>query len=97
MAFVHVLKRDFQKAIDVADDAIRVLPNSTWPNLRRAHALMLLNRTDEARALYCHFGVGKATPELTWRDIICSDFSVMRNAGLSHSLMVETEKECSLV
>ena len=40
LAFVSVLNRDFQKAYDIADGAIRILPNATWPNLRRAHAMM---------------------------------------------------------
>jgi tetratricopeptide (TPR) repeat protein len=91
LAFAFVLQRDFQKSIAVTDKAIGVLPNSTSPNLRRAHALMLLNRTDEARELYRRFGVGKATPELTWQDVIRHDFSVMRNAGLTHALMAEIE------
>jgi hypothetical protein len=52
---------------------------------------MLLNRTDEARELYRRFGVGKATPELNWQDVIRHDFSVMRNAGLTHALMAEIE------
>ena len=93
LAFAFMLQRDFQKSIAVADKAIGVLPNSTSPNLRRAHALMLLNRTDEARTLYHRFGVGKATPELTWHDIVRQDFVAMRNAGLCHALMAEIEKE----
>ena len=93
IAFSFALRGEFQKAIAVGDEAIAVLPNSVWPNLRRAHALMLLNRPDEARTLYRHFSIGKATPELTWRDIIRDDFSVLRNAGLAHPLMTEIEKE----
>ena len=92
LAFVSVLKRDFQKAHDLADGAVRILPNATWPNLRRAHALMFLDRCDEARELYRRFAAGKATTELTWQDIIRSDFSAIRNAGLSHSLMTEIEQ-----
>ena len=95
LALAFALSGEFQKSHDVAGEAIAVLPDSAWPNLRRAHALMFLSRADEARTLYRRFGVGKATPELTWQDVIHQDFSVMRNAGLSHPLMTESEKECS--
>ena len=93
LAFIFALNRDFQKAIDVADSAIRILPNSSLPNLRRAHALMFSNRVDEARVLYHRFGVGKATPELTWQDVIRRDFSALGNAELSHPLMAEIENQ----
>ena len=49
-------------------------------------------RLNEARELYRRFAAGKATPELTWQDIIRGDFLAIRNAGLSHSLMTEIEQ-----
>ena len=91
VAFEFVLRGEFQKAIDITEEAIAVLPNSASPNLRHAHALMLLNRADKARLLYQRFRSGKATPELTWQDVICWDFSAMRNVGFAHALMAEIE------
>jgi Tfp pilus assembly protein PilF len=92
LAFRFTVMGDFQKANDVADNAIQILPNAISPNLRRAHALMFLDRCDEARELYRRFVVGKATTELTWQDVIRGDFLAIHNAGLSHSLMTEIEQ-----
>jgi len=91
VAFEFALRGEFQKAIDITEEAIAVLPNSAWPNLRHAHALMMLNRVDEARLLYQRFSIGKASPELTWQDVVRGDFSAMRNVGLTHALMAEIE------
>jgi tetratricopeptide (TPR) repeat protein len=95
LVFMFTLDHNFQKAVEVADEAIKMLPNSAGLNLRRAHAVMFLNNPDEARALYKQYRIGKAAPERTWHSVILEDFSTMRNAGLSHPLMDEIEQELS--
>jgi tetratricopeptide (TPR) repeat protein len=95
LVFMFTLDHNLQKAVEVADEAIKMLPNSAGLNLRRAHAVMFLNNPDEARALYKQYRVGKAAPERTWHSVILEDFSTMRNAGLSHPLMDEIEQELS--
>lgn len=95
LAFLFTIELNFKKAVEVADEAIKVQPNSGSPNIRRAHAVMFLDRPDEARVLYERYRAGKAGHELTWQSVIVEDFAKMRNAGLSHPLMDEIEQKLS--
>ena len=92
LIFMFTLEHNFQKAVEIADEAIKLRPNSAGLNLRRAHAAIFLDRPDEARALYKQYRSGKAAPERTWQSVILEDFEAMRNAGLSHPLMNEIEQ-----
>jgi serine/threonine protein kinase len=91
-AFSFLRDRDFAKALDVIDCAISTTPGSTWAKVRRAHALMLLGREDEARTLYRRYRGVKVDPESSGESIILQDFAAMRQAGLAHPLMDEIEQ-----
>lgn len=92
VAFCWVLQKQFQKAIAVTDEATNTLPNASSARVRRAHALMLLDRPDEARAIYKQYWNGKASPDATWRDAIRKDFDAIRSHVRSHPLMDELER-----
>lgn len=93
LAFYFILsEHKFEKAIELADEAIRVLESSAWAKLRRGHALMLLDRPDEARTIYQRYCVGKAAPDRTWQSVVREEFARMREYELSHDLMDEIEK-----
>ena len=91
IAFRFLLKQDRKTALEIADEALAILSNAYWPALRRAHALMLLDRADEARPIYEMHVTGKATPERTKADVIRDEFSKMREANLAHPLMETIE------
>ena len=95
LVFLFTLEHNFEKAVKIADEAIKLQPNSAGLNLRRAHAVMLLGRPDEARVLYERYRDDKAAPELKWKTVILEDFVKMRSAGLSHPLMDEIEQKLS--
>ena len=68
-------------------------PDLLWLETNHAHALMFLNRTDEARALYLSH---KDEPvhdndNKTWRQVIAEDFAEFRKVGLVNPLMEEIE------
>jgi WD40 repeat protein/tetratricopeptide (TPR) repeat protein len=52
LAYYMVLSGSFAPALAAADEAIKLAPDQTWLYTNRAHALMLLGRTEEARAVY---------------------------------------------
>jgi hypothetical protein len=81
-------ERDFARALDAIDAA---LSGSSSPlfNICRAHALMFLDRTDEAKALYLRYRDERVDDHTTGAALILHDFDVMRGTGLSHSLMDE--------
>lgn len=95
LSFYLTVNREFEKALALADEASRLLPNSVWANVRRAHILMFLNRQDEARVLYQRYCVGKADPERTWASVLGVEFAQMRKCDLSHPLMAEVERDLS--
>ena len=87
-----VLAGEFTKALEASDHAIAAIPDTIWPYINRAHALMFLGREDEARALYLKYrGTQKAQGDRTWNDIVRVDFAEMRQAGHTHPLMDEIE------
>jgi tetratricopeptide (TPR) repeat protein len=95
LAFYALLGSDFSTALTAADQAIALAPNLIWLYTNRAHALMFLNRTDEARALYLKYR-GQKIPEQdgkSWQAVILDDFAELRKARLSNPLMNEIEKD----
>jgi hypothetical protein len=92
VAYRFTLARDFVRALEVADEAITLLPNNVWLYVNRAHALMLLDRVDEARSLYLrHCGEKHLRSGKAWEAIVLDDPAELRKAGLMHPLMDEIE------
>jgi hypothetical protein len=85
---------DFANALIAADRGIKFDPALLFVKLNRAHALMFLDRTDEARREYLAHR-GKAMELLgigNWEDAVKSDFSAYRAVGLERPLMTEIER-----
>ncbi|HLH12368.1 MAG TPA: tetratricopeptide repeat protein, partial [Methylovirgula sp.] len=94
LAFHFLLVHDFADALVTADQAISLAPDKTWLYTNRAHALMFLGRTDEARSLYLQYRNQKNVQEgKSWAAVILDDFAELRKAGLSNPLMDEIEKD----
>ena len=86
-----LLARDFGKALAASNRARALAPEPLWPDSTRAHALMFLKRTSEARELYlAHKGHGN------WEKLIAEDYREMREAGLSNPMMAQIESALSL-
>jgi tetratricopeptide (TPR) repeat protein len=92
LSYKFVLARDFATALTVVDEAITVAPGTIWLYGNRAHALMFLGRTDEARALYLQYrGRTGVEGNKSWTDVITADFTELRQAGLTSPLMDQIE------
>src|SRR5262245_59224293 len=92
IAYRFILAGDFTQGLDVADETIALAPATTWLYANRAHALMLLGRVAEARALYLRFrGTTKVIGDKSWEICVLDDFAELRQAGLTPSLMDEIE------
>jgi tetratricopeptide (TPR) repeat protein len=97
LAFKFILVRNFATALEAVDEAVSLGPKQIWLYTNRAHALMFLDRVDEARALYLkyrgqqriHSGGDK---DKSWEAAILEDFAEFKKAGLTHPLMQEIEK-----
>jgi tetratricopeptide (TPR) repeat protein len=93
LSYRFVLARNFANGVEAADLVISLAPDKIWVHGNRAHALMLLGRVDEARALYLRYrGEKSVQAEKPWETVVLEDFAEMREAGLTHPLMNEIEK-----
>jgi tetratricopeptide (TPR) repeat protein len=93
ISYRFVLARNFAEALEAADQAIALAPDKIRFNTNRAHALMFLDRTDEARALYLKYrGRQKVWGDQSWEAAILEDFAEFQKAGLTHPLMDQIEK-----
>jgi tetratricopeptide (TPR) repeat protein len=93
LVYEFVLARDFATALKIADETVSLWPATTWLHTNRAHALMFLNRVDEARALYLKYrGQQKVSGDKSWEAVILEDFAELSKTGLMHPLMEEIEK-----
>jgi tetratricopeptide (TPR) repeat protein len=93
VAYSFVLARNFTAALEAADQALAIAPDLIYVYGNRAHALMLLGRVDEARALYLKYrGREKVVGEKSWETSVLDDFAEIRKARLTHPLMAEIEK-----
>ena len=95
VAWAALFARDFAKALAVSERAHQLTPDDLMIETNRAHALMFLGRTGEARALYLN-NRGKPTSVdggKIWNAAITDDFAEMRKAGITHPMMAEIEKQ----
>ena len=72
-----------------------LLPDDIEFEINRAHALMFLERGEEAKALYlAHKGEPVSGLDgKSWERVIVGAFSDLREAGLAHPMMADIEKE----
>ena len=87
--------QQFPRALASAERAHLLDADLLWLETNRAHALMFLDRTDEARALYLSHKdelVGE-NEEKAWRQTIAGDFADSANSGLVNPLMEEIEDD----
>jgi TPR repeat protein len=91
LAWHALLLREFEQALDAAERALRTDPELLGIQCYRAHALMLLNKAAEARALYlAHKDKQIAESDnRTWQQMVGDDFAELSAAGIEHPLMAE--------
>jgi len=93
LAYKFVLEREFKFALQCAEDAIAYFPDLIRLQAPRAHALMFLNRADEARTIYLRYrAYNQVIGDKAWDAVVLGDIAQMREAGLTHPLMDEIEK-----
>jgi tetratricopeptide (TPR) repeat protein len=95
VAWYALFAGEFTKALAIADRAHALLPDDLGIETNRAHALMFMERGEEAYALYlAHKGKPLSVQDnRLWEHVIVKDFTELRKAGLTHPMMAEIEKE----
>ncbi len=95
VAMAFLLEGEFQKAL-AATEAYSP-PGSANPlppllDIRRAHALLLLDRLEEAKSIYLTHRGAKVDADQSAEALIAQDFAMLQAAGTDHPLMAEILK-----
>ena len=99
VAWLALFAREFTKALTDSERALALLPDHLGPETNRAHALMFLEREEEAKALYLA-NLGKrmsGQDSRLWEHVIVKDFAALRQAGLTHPMMADIEEELGVL
>jgi tetratricopeptide (TPR) repeat protein len=92
MAQKFLLAGSFAQALECAEEAIAAAPNKLELHAIRAHALMFLDRDNDARALFLQHRGQKIDDQL-WEAVILKGFEEQRKADRSKQLMELIERE----
>jgi tetratricopeptide (TPR) repeat protein len=93
LSWYLLFARRFDEALAATERALVIDPAATWITTNRAHALMFLERVDEAQALYlAHKGAHIAEAGKLWDEVIEDDFAQLEKAGRAHRHMAEIRK-----
>lgn len=89
-----ILCKDFDKALQIATAWVEQLPAEHAPHIQLAHALMFLDRADEAQTIYlAHRGEQVSGKDgVDWERAVADDYALFRSNGLQHPLMEKVEK-----
>jgi TPR repeat protein len=94
LSWYGLFARQYARALDGSERAIKLNPNNLVPVATQAHALMLLGRIDEAKAIYLAHR-GETLKNKKWEQVISEDFAQLRQAGITQPMMAEIETTLS--
>jgi tetratricopeptide (TPR) repeat protein len=87
LSWMLILCKRAQAALDSANEVLTLDPSLLFVRMNRAHALLMLNRFDEARAIYIEDKDKPRGNGKTSADIVRDDFTEMRKSGIETSEM----------
>jgi len=90
VAWQGLFAREFPKALEASERSIKLNPGYPEREINRAHALLFLGRTAEARTIYLSHK-GEDVHGSNWGQMISDNFGQLRKAGITHPLMEEIE------
>jgi tetratricopeptide (TPR) repeat protein len=82
LVVAQLYSRDFTGALVNADAWKAIAPDDLQPDRMRAHALLFLDRTQEAEAAYVH-NVGKTIGSTSWQNQMAADFKEFEGEKLT--------------
>ncbi|CAA0123962.1 Uncharacterised protein [Halioglobus japonicus] len=88
LSFYQLFSEQYEAALDSAQSAIAIDDTEYPAHMNMAHALMLLDRTVEAREIYERFN-GQEIHTEDWGYYVNDDFDKLESVGITHPLMRE--------
>jgi len=93
LSWYALFARQYADALNAAERSIKLKP-SLNEETNHAHALMLLGRSADAKAIYLAHK-GEPLNGKNWEEVIADDFAKLRKAGIESPLMAEIERALS--
>ena len=99
LAWQALFAHNYVEALAASERGFALAPHLLWIETNRAHALLFLGRTDEARALYLEHKDRRLFhgSDDTWEEAVAADFDKLREAGSSHSAVAEIAAALGLI
>jgi len=99
LAWNALFARDYVEALAAAKRGFALAPHLLWIETNRAHALLFLGRSGEARELYLAHKDRRAFhgSDETWEEAVAADFNTLREAGSSHAGFAEIVAALGLI
>ena len=88
LAWYALFSREYAEALAASQGARTLAPEVLAIDANRAHALLFMGRTAEARKLYL-VHKGKRLSDKFWENVIGEDFDALRAAGIVHDAFPE--------
>ena len=89
LSWYQLLAGQYETVIATTDEAAAISSDYISIDANRAHALMLLGSTDEARAIYALHKGEETRNNKIWDDEVLDDFDELERANIEHPLMDE--------
>jgi hypothetical protein len=93
VAWYALFSHAFQKALQAAEEAINLAPQVLAYKINKAHAILLLDRTEDARPLYLAHTGDIMSDGVVWERAVRNDFAALRAGGLDNPAMDQIEAQ----
>ena len=93
LEYYELLIGNFEGALKSASKGIALNASETWILTNKAHALLFLGRTDEARTIYQTIRSIKLNDKQTFSQAVLDDFKLFREKGFGIPAMDQIEKD----
>jgi tetratricopeptide (TPR) repeat protein len=91
LSYQYLFAKQPEKALEAAQEALRLAPDELWIRTNEAHALLFLDRFDEAAKIYREDAGKMVLEDSSFADETRNDFRLLRKAGVEHPRMAEIE------
>jgi len=92
LSFNLLFSKSYQEALSAAHRALELEPSEYWIKTNEAHALLFLNRYDEAKLIYLEQpNKIVSSSGRSFRQAVIDDYSEFRKQGLNHPDMEKIE------
>ncbi len=91
LAWHALLAQKYEEALAASERALTLAPQETWIETNQAHALLLLGRETEARALYLGKKGTRLPGKVLWEDVIRDDFDALQKVPITNPSFKEIE------